>query len=439
MAKQVNVGIIGYGTVGQGTLKNLFSNTNSIAVKTGLDITVKTVADLKIEEFTSDELLEKVPVKTTNGMDVINDPEIDIVVELIGGYNVAREFILAAINNRKHVVTANKALLAVHGAELFKAAQDNGVNIGFEAAVAGGIPIIRVLKEDLAANRILEISGIINGTANYILTRMETEGKEFHEVLADAQELGYAEADPTFDVEGQDTAHKIALLASIGFATLVPFEKIYVEGITSIKQVDIQFAKKLGCKIKLLAIAKRHDDDIEVRVHPTIIPETELLAQVGDVFNAVQVKGNMVGDTMHYGRGAGGEPTGSAVAGDIISIARDVAAGGDKRVPVLGFTKEYTYYFPLRDIKEIESSFYLRFSAVDQPGSMAEIAGILSKYGISISQAIQSTPQNTGEVVPLVFMTHLTEGSKVMNAVEEINNLGVVRDKTVVIRVEGLD
>jgi homoserine dehydrogenase len=439
MEKKINVGIIGYGTVGKGTLDALRQNVKSTAVKTGLDIHVKAVADLRINDFTNDTILQTVPTLTTDAMEILNDPEIDIVVELIGGYNAAKKFILAAIDKGKHVVTANKALLAVYGAEIFKAAEDKGVTIGFEASVGGGIPIIRVLKEDLAANRILEITGIINGTANYILSKMEDEGKEFEDVLKEAQELGYAEADPTFDVEGQDTAHKIAILASIGFATLVPFEKVFVEGITSIKQVDIDFARKLGCRIKLLAIAKRHDDDIEVRVHPTMIPVTDLLAQVNGVYNAITVSGNKVGETFHYGQGAGGSATGSAVAGDILSIARDISAGCCSRVPVLGFTKDLTYYFPLRDIKEIESCFYLRFLAVDEPGSLSQIASVLAKYGISIYQAIQSSKQNYGETVPLVFMTHLTEGSKMLRAVNEINSLSVVSDKTVVIRVEGLE
>ncbi|MCD8493456.1 MAG: homoserine dehydrogenase [Geovibrio sp.] len=439
MEKKINVGIIGYGTVGKGTLETLKHNVKSTAVKTGLDINVRAVADLRINDYTNDTLLQTVPVRTTDAMEIINDPEIDIVVELIGGYETAKRFILAAVANGKHVVTANKALLAVYGAEIFKAAEAKGVTIGFEASVGGGIPIVNVLKEDLAANRILEITGIINGTANYILSKMEEEGKEFGDVLKEAQALGYAEADPTFDVEGHDSAHKIAILASIGFATLVPFEKVFVEGITSIKQVDIDFAKKLGCRIKLLAIAKRHDDDIEVRVHPTMIPVTDLMAQVNGVFNAISVKGNKVGDTFHYGRGAGGEATSSAVAGDIIGIARDIMSGAERRVPVLGFTKELTYYYPVRDIKEIQSSFYLRFLAVDEPGSLSRIASVLAKYGISIYQAIQSSKQSSGETVPLVFMTHLTEGSKVMHAVNEINNLSVVRDKTVVIRVEGLE
>lgn len=439
MERKINVGIIGYGVVGKGTLETLKQNVKSTVVKTGLDINVKSVADLRINDYTNDTLLQTVPVRTTNAMDLINDPEIDIIVELIGGYNAAREIILAAIAKGKHVVTANKALLAVYGAEIFKAAEEKGVTIGFEASVGGGIPLVNVLKEDLSANRILEITGIINGTANYILTKMEDEGKEFADVLKEAQTLGYAEADPTFDVEGQDTAHKIAILASIAFATLVPFEKVFVEGITSIKQVDIDYARSLGCRIKLLAIAKRHEDDIEVRVHPTMIPVTDLMAQVSGVYNAVRITGNRVGETFHYGRGAGGAATSSAVAGDIIGISRDIMSGAERRVPVLGFTKELTYYYPIRDIKEIQSCFYLRFLAMDEPGSLSKIASVLAKYGISIYQAIQNSKQKIGETVPLVFMTHLSEGSKVMHAVNEINNLSVVRDKTVVIRVKGLE
>jgi len=438
MADKVNVGLIGYGTVGKGTAEVLIGNKNSIFEKTGIDICLKTVADIQIDTNNLDETLASCQVVTTNADDIINDPEIDIVVELIGGYTIAKDFIIKALNAGKHVVSANKALFALYGTELYQAADFNGVTIGFEGAVGGGIPLIRVLKEDLAGNNINEIFGIINGTANYILTAMEKEGKEFEDVLKVAQEKGYAEADPTFDIEGIDAAHKIAILASIGFNTLIPFENIYVEGISSIKRMDIEFAKKLDCKIKLLAIAKKHEDDIEVRVHPTIIPESELMAQVDGVFNAVEFIGDMVDKTMHYGRGAGSKPTGSAVAGDVIAIAREVAAGCPKRVPVLGFSKEYTYYYPLKDIKDIKSAFYLRFSVVDEPGTLSSIAGILAKYGISISQAIQPDERAPGEAVSMVFMTHKTTGRKLISALEEIDKSDVVRDKTVAIRVKEL-
>lgn len=438
MASKVNVGLIGYGTVGKGTAEVLIANKDIIFENTGISVVLKTVADLAIDTTNPDELLKNCEVVTNDANDIINDPEIDVVVELIGGYTHAKDFIIKALNNKKHVVSANKALFAMHGTEIYQAADFNGVDVCFEGAVGGGIPILRVLKEDLAANNIKEIFGIINGTANYILTKMEREGKEFEDVLKTAQEKGYAEADPTFDIEGTDTAHKIAILASIGFKTLIPFEKIYVEGITSIKQIDIEFAKKLDCRIKLLAIAKKHEDDIEVRVHPTMVPDVELMAQVDGVFNAVEVIGDMVDKTMHYGRGAGGRPTGSAVAGDVVALARDIASGSSKRTPILGFKKEYTYYYPIKDIKDIMSAFYLRFSVVDEPGTLATIAGVLAKYGISISEAIQPDERAPGEAVNMVFMTHKTTGRKIFSALDEIDKSDVIRDKTVAIRVKEL-
>ncbi|MGB9731355.1 MULTISPECIES: homoserine dehydrogenase [Calditerrivibrio] len=434
--RRVNVGIVGYGTVGKGTVNVLIDNANVIKEKTGIDIFVKSVADLKINEF-DDQFLRQVPNKYTDANMIINDPYIDIVVELIGGYNAAKKVILDAIEKQKHVVTANKALLAVYGTEIFKKAEEKSVQLGFEGSVGGGIPIIKVLKEDLAANNVKEIYGIINGTANYILTRMEKEGKEFDEVLKDAQRLGYAEADPTFDIEGIDTAHKITILSSIAFNTIIPFDKVFVEGISSIKQVDIDFAKKLNCKIKLLAIAKKHENDIEVRVHPTMIPERYILSKVENVFNAIYLVSDKLDRTIHYGRGAGGLPTGSAVAGDIISIARDIVCGCQKRVPVLGFTKEYRSYFPVKNIDDIRSSFYLRFMALDKPGVLSKIAGVLGKYNISISAAIQPGDYSPGDVVPLVFMTHETIGRYVSDAVREIDSMDYVKSKTVVIRVEG--
>jgi len=438
MAEKVNVGLIGYGTVGRGTAEVLVNNKDIIFENTGLDICLKTVADIAIDKDNPDEILKRCEVITNDAADIINDPEIDIVIELIGGYTHAKDFTIQALTNKKHVVSANKALYAMHGTELYQAAEMNGVSVCFEGAVGGAIPILRVLKEDLAGNNIREIFGIINGTANYILTKMEEEGKEFAEVLKTAQEKGYAEADPTFDIEGVDTAHKIALLASIGFKTLIPFEKIYVEGISNIKRIDIEFAKKLECKIKLLAIAKKREDDIEVRVHPTMLPDTEMMAQVGGVFNAVEVISDMADKTMHYGRGAGSKPTGSAVAGDVIGLARDIASGGERRTPILGFKKDYTYYYPIKDIKDIQSAFYLRFSVLDEPGTLATIASILAKYGISISEAIQPDERAPGEAVSMVFMTHKTIGRKLFSALEEIDASEVVRDKTVAIRVKEL-
>ncbi|ADD68189.1 Homoserine dehydrogenase [Denitrovibrio acetiphilus DSM 12809] len=438
MAEIVNVGLIGYGTVGKGTAEVLLKNKNLIFENTGIDIRLKTVADLAIDTANPDELLSLCEVVTNNAEDILNDQDIDIVVELIGGYTFAKDFIISALNKKKHVVSANKALFAMYGTEIYQAAELNNVSVCFEGAVGGGIPVLRVIKEDLAGNNINEIFGIINGTANYILSKMEKEGKEFEEVLKVAQELGYAEADPTFDIEGIDSAHKIAILASMAFNTLIPFEKIYVEGITSIKQIDIEFAKKLDCKIKLLAIAKKHENDLEVRVHPTMVPDVELMAQVDGVFNAVEIIGDMSDKTMHYGRGAGGKPTGSAVAGDVISIARDIAAGCTKRTPILGFKKDYTYYYPIKDIKDIKSAFYLRFSVVDEPGTLAMIAGVLAKYNISISEAIQTDERAPGEAVNMVFMTHKALARKIYDAIEEIDKSDVMRDKTVAIRVKEL-
>lgn len=432
----VNVGIIGYGTVGSGTVEVLIDNKETIKQKTGIEINITKIADLRIDKI-QDEYLDQIPYKTKDAYEIINDDNIDIVVELIGGYEPAKTFIMDSLKNQKHVVTANKALLAVDGLDIFKLSDEKGVYLGFEGSVGGGIPIIRVIKEDLAANNIKEIYGIINGTANYILTKMEQDKKEFDEVLKEAQQLGYAEADPTFDVEGIDTAHKITILSTLAFNTIVPFDKVFVEGISKIKQVDIDFANKLGCKIKLLAIAKKHENDIEVRVHPTMIPNRYILSKVVDVFNAIYLISDKVDRTIHYGRGAGAKPTGSAVAGDIIDIARKLVSGCQKTVSTLGFTGKYTQYYPIKDINDIRSSFYLRFNALDKPGVLSKIAGILGKYGISISSAIQPGESSPGDVVPLVFMTHETLGRNVNNAVNEIDSLDVVKDKTVVIRVEG--
>ena len=432
--KKINVGIIGYGVVGKGTAEALVKNRALVAEKTGLDISLAAVADLYIDTR-PDDILPLIPLKTKNADDIINNPEIDIVCELIGGYEYAKRFIIAALNAGKHVVTANKALLAVHGKELFALAEKKGVQIGFEASVGGGIPIIKVLKEDLAVNDIEEISAIINGTANYILTRMQGEGAPYDEVLKDAQRLGYAEADPSFDVEGIDSAHKLTLLASIAFGTWVEFKEVYTEGITKISTTDVEFAKEFGCTIKLLAIGKKHKDGVEVHVHPTMIPLSYQLAMVNDVFNAVHIKGDFVGKTMHYGRGAGGRPTGSAVAGDVINIARDIARGCPSLVPSLGFVKQRA--LPVKDIMDTSSAFYLRFNVVDHPGVLASIAGVLAENNISIRSALQRPPVSKNEeILPLVFLTHNTTGRKITQAVEKIDRLPSVKAKTVIIRVE---
>ena len=387
MNKVVNVGVIGYGVVGKGTVAALIDNFQSVKRKTGIDIIVKGVADISID--------------------------------------------------KKHVVTANKALLAIYGKEIFPLAKKMGVDIGYEASVGGGIPIIRVMKEDLAVNNILEIYSIINGTANYILTKMTEEGKEFADVLKDAQKQGYAEADPTFDIEGIDSAHKLSILSSIAFSTLVDMDKVFVEGISNIKPIDIAIAKEFGCVIKLLAIAKRHGNDIEVRVHPTMIPVTNTLAQVNGVFNAVYLKSDKTGPTLHYGQGAGSTPTGAAVAGDIINIARNITSNIDIRVPVLGYV-EQEENINVINIKDIHSSFYMRLMVEDTPGVLAQVGLILANNGISVSSALQreSSIECNG-CVPLVFMTHDVIGSQIINAVKEIDSQPFIKEKTVIIRVEG--
>lgn len=436
MNKVVNVGIIGYGVVGKGTVAALMDNFEAVKRKTGIDIIVKGVADTKVDSK-KDEYLSKIDILTKDGMELINNKDIHIIVELVGGYTVAKDFVKAALKNKKHVVTANKALLAVYGSEIFPLAEENGVDIGFEASVGGGIPIIRVMKEDLAVNNINEIYSIINGTANYILTRMSEEGKEFSEVLQDAQKEGYAEADPTFDIEGIDSAHKISILSSIAFSTVVPMDKIFVEGISNIKPIDIAIAKEFGCVIKLLAIAKRHNKDIEVRVHPTMIPVSNTLAQVNGVFNAVYIKSDKTGPTLHYGRGAGSSATGAAVAGDIINIARNITKGINVRVPVLGYV-EQEENINIINIKDIHSAFYMRLMVEDMPGVLAQVGLILANNGISVSSALQreSTAESAG-CVPLVFMTHEVIGSSIINAVKEIDSKPFVKEKTVIIRVEG--
>lgn len=436
MDKVVNVGIIGYGVVGKGTVAALMDNYETVKRKTGIDIVVKGVADITIDKK-QDEYLSKIDIVTKDAMDLITNKDIHIIVELVGGYTFAKDFVIQALENKKHVVTANKALLATYGKEIFPLAKKMGVDIGFEASVGGGIPIIRVMKEDLAVNNILEIYSIINGTANYILTKMTEEGKEFADVLKDAQKQGYAEADPTFDIEGIDSAHKLSILSSIAFSTMVDMDKVFVEGISNIKPIDIAIAKEFGCVIKLLAIAKRHGNDIEVRVHPTMIPFTNTLAQVNGVFNAVYLKSDRTGPTLHYGQGAGSVPTGAAVAGDIINIARNIASNINVRVPVLGYEKQEEN-INIIDIKDIHSSFYMRLMVEDTPGVLAQVGLILANNGISVSSALQreSSVECSG-CVPLVFMTHEVIGSQIINAVKEIDAKPFIKEKTVIIRVEG--
>jgi homoserine dehydrogenase len=368
---------------------------------------------------------------------ILKDPGIDIVIELIGGFEPARTFILEALENGKHVVTANKALLAKHGEEIFKKAYGKSLNIGFEASVGGGIPIIRSMKEGLVANNFLSVYGIVNGTANYILTKMTNEKKEFGSVLKEAQKKGYAEADPTFDIEGIDSAHKIVILASIAFGTYIPLEKVYIEGITKITSMDVQYALELGYKIKLLAIAKKYDNMIDVRVHPTMVPKESPISGVDGVFNAIHTTGDAVGENIFIGKGAGSLPTGSAIVGDIVDISREMiaGAGGKTRVSPLSYKPENIRDMNLMDIKEIFSEYYMRFSVVDKPGVLSKISGALGNHNISIASVIQKERREKGPV-PVVIVTHDAKEENVQSALKEINKLDVVNAETVLIRIE---
>ncbi len=429
--KSIKVGIIGFGTVGTGTARILIENSEIIKRRLGARVVLKTISDLDIDR---DRGIKPAGVKlTTDVKDILNDPEIDIVVELIGGYKPAREFLLEAIRNKKHVVTANKALLAVHGEELYSAAEKAGVTVGYEASVAGGIPILAAVRNGLAANNIESIYGIVNGTCNYILTLMTNEGRKFGEVLQEAQARGYAEADPTFDIEGIDSAHKLAVLTMLAYGTPVAFGDIYTEGISKITPLDIAFAGELGYKIKLLAITKMVNGEIEARVHPTMLPRSYQIATVDDVFNALAVTGDAVGSTMFYGRGAGDMPTGSAVVSDIIEIGRDILSGSVSRSPVAAFRDRSP--LKIRRMEDITSCYYLRFAAMDIPGVLSRISGVLGNNNISISSVIQKG-RGGNEAVPLVMMTHEAVERNVRKALDEIDRMDCVAGRTMVIRVE---
>ncbi len=426
--RDIRVGIIGFGTVGSGTVKVLLNNAETLRRRLGFGLELKVVADKDTETDRGIKLPDGVLVN--DARKVLDDPDIDIVVELVGGTTIAKDFILEALKQGKHVVTANKALLAEHGAEIFGTALKQGRQVGFEASVAGGIPIIKVLREALIANNFSSVYGIINGTANYILTKMTQEGCEFSEALAEAQQLGYAESDPIFDIEGVDAAHKLTLLASLAYGIPISYDKVYTEGITRITSLDIELAGELGYKIKLLAIAKQTGQEVELRVHPTMVPEDLLIAKVEGVFNAVHVKGDAVGDTLYYGRGAGDMPTASAVVADIAEIATSINLGSTS--PTFKVADN-----PMRvmDIGDIHSRYYFRFSALDRPGVLSKISGIFGANNISISSVIQKG-RRADEAVPLVMLTHLAKESNIHRAVSEISSLDVVSEKPFYIRVE---
>jgi homoserine dehydrogenase len=441
---RIAVGLIGFGTVGTGVAKVLAANAALIRQRLGVPLELVKVADL---DLTTDRgLTLPSGVLTSNAREVIDDPTIDIVIELIGGYDPAKRFLLDAIAKGKSVVTANKALLAVHGEELFQAAARAKVDIGFEASVGGGIPILRALTEGLAANRILSLYGIVNGTSNYILTKMTEVGHSFEEVLAEAQKAGYAEADPTFDIAGTDAAHKLAILMNLSFGTPINFKDIYVEGIAGIAPMDIAYATEFGYTIKLLAIAKLHEGrngreapaELEARVHPTMIANDAPIARVGGVYNAIQVTGDAVGDIMLYGRGAGSLPTASAVVGDVIDMARNILTGSVGRVPSCAFQVDQRRPLRIRPIEEVSSLYYLRFMVLDRPGVLSQLSGVLGKHDISISSVLQRGRKD-GQTVPVVMTTHMAVERNMQAALQEIAAFPFVSGRTILVRIEGED
>jgi homoserine dehydrogenase len=432
--REIRVGLIGFGTVGAGVVKILQQNAGLIEKRMGTKIVLKRVADLDLETDRGVKLSSG--VLTKNADDVIGDPEIDIVMELIGGIEPARTFIRKAIQKGKHIVTANKALLALHGDEIVGLAQRHRVDVNFEASVGGGIPLIRSIKEGLVANRIHSIFGILNGTSNYILSKMTDEGGDFKEVLKEAQRKGYAETDPTYDIEGIDAAHKLTILIRLAFGTPVQFKEVFISGISGITPLDIQFSREFGYRIKLLAIAKLDRGKMEARVHPTMLPEGHLLSTVDSVFNAIYIQGDAVGPTLFYGQGAGQMPTGSAVVSDLVDLGRNILVGATgRRVPLLSFQQSAIEKVSLKKMDEVVVPFYMRFSALDRPGVLSKISGILGKNQISISSVIQKGRKVKG-AVPIVMMTHEAKQKNVRRALQQIDTLGVIVGKTMTIRVE---
>ncbi|WP_317931550.1 homoserine dehydrogenase [Halioxenophilus sp. WMMB6] len=432
--KPVKIGLCGLGTVSSGTFNVVARNQRDINARAGCDIIITHVGARRDNPACD---LSGVQV-SRDIFDVARNPEVDILVELIGGTTVAKELVLEAISNGKHVVTANKALIAEHGNEIFAKAKAAGVTVAFEAAVAGGIPIIKAIREGLAANRIEWLAGIINGTGNFILTEMRDKGRAFDDVLKEAQALGYAEADPTFDVEGIDAAHKLVILASIAFGMPLQFDKVFTEGITKISAEDVAYAQELGYRIKHLGIAKREGDSVELRVHPTLIPQKRLIANVDGVMNAVLVKGDAVGPTLYYGAGAGAEPTASAVIADIVDLARTLTADPEHRVPHLGFQPGELSSPTVRDIREIETAYFVRMSALDKPGVLSTITQILSEAGVSIEALIQKEQPENIDTAPIILLTNRAVEQHLLNALEKIQALPTVVGEVTHIRVESL-
>jgi homoserine dehydrogenase len=434
--KPIHVGLLGIGTVGGGTFSVLRRNQEEISRRAGRGILIKAVADKDLVR--ARKLVGDSAETTDDAFALVSRPDIDIVVELIGGTKIAKDLILAAIENGKHVVTANKALLALHGNEIFLAAQKKGVMVAFEAAVAGGVPIIKALREGLTANRIEWIAGIINGTSNFILSEMREKGSSFGEVLAQAQKLGYAETDPTFDVEGVDAAHKLTIMAAIAFGIPMQFAKVYTEGISRLTKEDIRYAEELGYRIKLLGITRRTAKGIELRVHPTLIPSKRLIANVEGVMNAILVKGDAVGATLYYGAGAGAEPTASAVVADLVDVTRMHTADPEQRVPHLAFQPDRMSNLPILAMEEVETSYYLRLRVLDRPGVLADITRILADQSISIDAMVQKEPSEGEEQVDIIMLTHLTVEKNINDAIKRIESLPVIFGKVTRIRLEEL-
>ncbi|ASF48627.1 homoserine dehydrogenase [Methylovulum psychrotolerans] len=434
--KPIKVGVLGLGTVGGGTVNILKRNAAEIARRAGREIIITRASarDLQKPRICDTQDIQL----TTDPLDIINDPDIDIIVETIGGAGTVKDMILTAIANGKHIVTANKSLIATHGNEIFAKASEQGVIVAFEAAVAGGIPIIKAIREGLSGNQIQWVAGIINGTGNFILTEMRDKGRDFADVLAEAQALGYAEADPTFDVEGIDAGHKLTILASIAFGIPLQFEKVYTEGITEIARIDVEYAEQLGYRIKHLGIARKTAEGIELRVHPTLIPERRLIANVNGVMNAVLVKGDAVGATLYYGAGAGAEPTGSSVVADVIDVVRALTSDPENRVPHLAFRADALADIPVLSAERIKTSYYLRLNAEDKPGVLADVTKILADHDISIEAIIQKEPPKESTALPIIMLTQITLEQEMNAAIRAIEALPTVSGKVNRIRMETL-
>ncbi len=432
--KPVRVGLCGLGTVGSGTINVLRRNMREISARAGTDIIIEQIGARR-DNAACDTSAENV---TRDIFDVARNPNVDVVIELIGGTTVAKELVELAIDNGKHVVTANKAMIAEFGNELFARAEAKGVTIAYEAAVAGGIPIIKALREGLGANKIEWLAGIINGTGNFILTEMKDKGRDFADVLKEAQDLGYAEADPTFDVEGIDAAHKLVILASIAFGMPLQFDKIFTEGISAIEPQDVTYAEELGYRIKHLGIARQSEQGVELRVHPTLIPEKRLIANVDGVMNAVLVNGDAVGPTLYYGPGAGSEPTASAVVADLVDVVRSFTASQQTKVAHLGFASDSLQDFPIVPMGDVETAYYLRMTAEDRPGTLNQVTQVLSDSGISIEAVIQKEPAAGETAVSLILLTSKAQEKQLMAAIETIEALSAIEGKVAQIRVESL-